>query len=516
MGRSILTAALVALAGALASGAAAETTVFANANVVPMDVDGVLSDYTVVVEDDRIVAVGPAAEVEIPQGASVIDAAGGWLIPGLADMHAHLFADPNPDFMRTFLAEGVTTVRNLNTLPEAQTLAKEVAAGERIGPSIYNTGPVIDGLPPGSEMIVLGFKAIPAVGLLVLFLIALVVLRLARGRWAGWGAALGGSALAVAAGAGLVATHVIPLDALISPFFHDFNAVETPAEARAAVQRQAKDGYRMVKIYEFMGQGWLAAQKAAQEAGMYSISHLDSDVSLEDAVSSGMDEIAHVDELLDFILARKMDLDHFDPIPVNEAKLQKVIDTVAGHDLMVVSNMVVDENAIDYLEAGPSYFDRPEYKVIRPETVAQWRKSRVVHWQGQQDYRREVQPYFAALVKGLHDAGVPILTGTDVGVEGITPSHIHREIELLVEAGLSRYEALRAATVNANDSLRRTGFDVNVGTVTPGASADLVLLRANPLTTPDATRDRVGVMSQGRWRTQGELDKLTAELTTSY
>ena len=118
--RRIFSVALVVLAGAPASGTPAETTVFAHANVVPMDVDGVLGDYTVVVEGDRIAAVGPAAEVEIPEGATVIDAAGGWLMPGLADMHMHLFTDPSPDFMRLWLAEGVTTMRNLNSLPSTR------------------------------------------------------------------------------------------------------------------------------------------------------------------------------------------------------------------------------------------------------------------------------------------------------------------------------------------------------------------------------------------------------------
>jgi imidazolonepropionase-like amidohydrolase len=140
----------------------------------------------------------------------------------------------------------------------------------------------------------------------------------------------------------------------------------------------------------------------------------------------------------------------------------------------------------------------------------------VVRWQGQLAFRRDVQPLFAKLVAGLHDAGVPILAGTDVGVEGIAPWHIHREIELLAAAGLSRHEALRAATANAGESLRRAGFDDEVGTITPGARADLVLLRRDPLIWPGATRERVGVMARGHWYSQADLDRLTAELLASY
>jgi hypothetical protein len=376
---------------------------------------------------------------------------------------------------------------------------------------------VIVGIPPGSDVVAYGLKAALVAGLLILFLIAIGILRVARGHWPSRGTVLGGGAVVLAVGIGLVVTRAIPLNALTSPFFRSSDVVESAAEAQRWVRRQADDGFRMVKIYDFMGGPvWLAAQAAAEEAGLYSISHLDPEANLADAVDSGIDEIAHVDELLEYFLTEEMDLRNFRPIPVDLDRLPGVIETVAGADLMVVSNMVVDENAFLYLEAGPSYFDRPEYTVIRTATIAAWREGRVVRWQGQQDYPRDVQALFASLVAGLHDAGVPILVGTDVAVEGIVPWHIHREIELLVEAGLSRYEAMRAATTNAGESLRRAGFEGNLGTVAPGARADLVLLRRNPLVDPDATRDRVGVMAQGRWYTQAELYDLTAELLASY
>jgi hypothetical protein len=247
------------------------------------------------------------------------------------------------------------------------------------------------------------------------------------------------------------------------------------------------------------------------------MSHLEPDVDLAEVVTSGVDEFAHVDELLEYFFTEEMDLSGFRPIPIDMERLPGVIETVAGHDLMVVSNIALDENAYLYLEAGPSWFDRPEYAVLRPQTIAVWREGRVVRWQGQQAYRRDTaQPLFAALVAGLHGAGVPMLVGTDVGVEGMVPGHIHREIELLAEAGLSRYDALRAATANAGESLRRAGFDDPVGTVTPGARADLVLLRRDPLIWPGATRDRVGVMARGHWYSQAELDARTAELLASY
>ena len=127
-------------------------TAFINVNVVPMDTGIILRDYTVVVEGEEITIVGPSADVKVPSSAFVIEASGAYLMPGLADMHAHLNIDPNPDFMRLFLAEGVTTIRNLNALPEHLEWREQVIHGDRIGPTIYTSGPVIAG-PPDSSIV---------------------------------------------------------------------------------------------------------------------------------------------------------------------------------------------------------------------------------------------------------------------------------------------------------------------------------------------------------------------------
>lgn len=94
-----------------------QTTAFVQVNVIPMDTETVLENQTVIVEGDRITAIGPADAVTVPAGAEVIDGNGAYLMPGLADMHTHLAFDADPAFMRLYLAQGVTTIRNLNGLP---------------------------------------------------------------------------------------------------------------------------------------------------------------------------------------------------------------------------------------------------------------------------------------------------------------------------------------------------------------------------------------------------------------
>ena len=120
---------------------AAATTAFLHANVVPMDSDRVLRDQTVVVEAGRIRAVGPTASTPPPPGARRIDCAGGWLTPGLADMHVHVYA---PEELTLYAVNGVTTVFNLNGRPAHLSWRERIGRGELLGPTLYTVGPTFD------------------------------------------------------------------------------------------------------------------------------------------------------------------------------------------------------------------------------------------------------------------------------------------------------------------------------------------------------------------------------------
>jgi len=115
------------------------------ATVLPMDRDVELPDSTVLVAAGRIVAVGPASEVVVPDGAEVIDGHGRFLMPGLVDMHVHSwFATDLP----LFVANGVTTVRNMFGSQLHVGWRDEVEAGRLFGPSLVTAGPIVDGDPP--------------------------------------------------------------------------------------------------------------------------------------------------------------------------------------------------------------------------------------------------------------------------------------------------------------------------------------------------------------------------------
>ena len=109
------------------------------------------------------------------------------------------------------------------------------------------------------------------------------------------------------------------------------------------------------------------------------------------------------------------------------------------------------------------------------------------------------------LTRRLHDAGVRILAGSDTPVLFTYPGEsLLRELELLVEAGLTPLDALRAATLEPAAFL---GLD-DAGAIEPGYAADLVLLSADPLADIRATRRVDGVVLRGRWLDRAALDAL--------
>lgn len=118
----------------------APVVAFINVNVVPVDREGVLANQTVVVENGRISAMGAASKIKVPKGALRIEGKNRYLMPGLVDMHAHLYS---PLELPLYLANGVTTVYNLNGRPANLLWRADVSQGKLTGPTIYTCGPTI-------------------------------------------------------------------------------------------------------------------------------------------------------------------------------------------------------------------------------------------------------------------------------------------------------------------------------------------------------------------------------------
>ena len=131
------------------SSGAGSTTAIEHVTVLPMDGARVLPNHTVLLRDSLIVAVHPSGGANVPAGARRLDGRGMYVMPGLADMHIHLRGEGD---LLSFLVHGVTTVFNLGgAYPEAPDLLRyrdEIESGARLGPSLYTSGPLLDGQPP--------------------------------------------------------------------------------------------------------------------------------------------------------------------------------------------------------------------------------------------------------------------------------------------------------------------------------------------------------------------------------
>jgi imidazolonepropionase-like amidohydrolase len=126
------------------------TVAFVNVNVISMDRETVLADQTVVVGGGKIVSIGPAAKAQVPAGATKVDAKGKYLMPALAEMHAHVPGGQAPDaamerVLFLYAANGIGTIRGMLGHPRHLPLRERLNKGELFAPRLWTSGPSFNG-----------------------------------------------------------------------------------------------------------------------------------------------------------------------------------------------------------------------------------------------------------------------------------------------------------------------------------------------------------------------------------
>jgi adenine deaminase len=128
--------------------------------------------------------------------------------------------------------------------------------------------------------------------------------------------------------------------------------------------------------------------------------------------------------------------------------------------------------------------------------------------------KKEGNALYIKLTGELHKAGARILLGTDTPNPFVVPGFsIHNELQNLVNAGLTPYEAIKAGTHDAAEFLEELD---TFGIIAPGRRADMILIEENPLADVAHVGNRVGVMLQGKWFPEKELQKMLEDLVVSY
>jgi imidazolonepropionase-like amidohydrolase len=248
----------------------------------------------------------------------------------------------------------------------------------------------------------------------------------------------------------------------------------TPEEAKQAVAKYHDAGFEQIKIYSLVTPAIVEAISAeAHRLGMTVTGHVPNGMTIEQAAAAGMDHIAHLpirgeagsDDVKKTIAFLKEHRTVIDPTQSWNELLGHAVGTPIAAFQPGVSKIPAPLNRV-FSNAGAAGIDA---------ATARTRLERGLR-----------------IVKALHDAGVPVVVGTDEGIPGHS---VHREIELYVEAGLTPMEALQAATIVPARAMR---MDAEVGTIERGKRADLVVLNANPLDAIRNIRSVRWTISDGR------------------
>jgi imidazolonepropionase-like amidohydrolase len=545
---------------------------FTNANVIPLDHNGVGQGWTVLVRGDRIAEVGDRYEVKVPSDAAVIDCTGQYLVPGLTDAHVHVSGSPvvptRGDFGDgpIYLAYGVTTVVNLSGSPTVLEWRKRVEADTLLGPTIYTAGPFVNeprvNTPDEVEHEIvaqaqLGYDLIKFHELLRTTTgLSLPAYRRMVETARRIGIPLVGHApVNLGIDEMLQARQSIAhLGMLSNIYFLPFSSHTTvllvtaiaslilicmalTSVVAAVIRRWSKNMHRSESAVRTMGK--LTVVIALTTAGAFICvfaflpgSPLFNSTFLRVAFT-GLVGIVTGATLMAVFSAVRVLRDCAVPtlgkIPTLLAVTSALALTVVVLSFWVPVSWRSSDGGIDRLakrvhDAGmfvqstlvvyETATTKGRTALITDPVVDLLMPSTREAWR--QEPRRGIPlnrltAFNQKLAGALHRNGVPIMAGTDaLGLPLVAPgSSLHRELQLLSASGLSRYEVIRSATVVPAAFLGKTK---EFGTITAGQRADLLLVTGNPLVDLETLKQPIGVMVRGRWMPREKLDELLKPL----
>jgi imidazolonepropionase-like amidohydrolase len=439
-----------------------DTTVITDVNVVDVRTGEVRADQIVIIEKDRIFAVGSRKEMRYPRNAPItINGRGSFLIPGLWDMHVHLvFGDWFPlaqeISLPLFIANGVTSVRDMGSeLPTVQAWRNEIESGRLLGPRILTSGPMLDGPKPR---------------------------------------------------------------------FPSSLAIATPEDGRRAVDTLKQGGADFIKLQSLIPRDAVFA--IADEARKQEISfegHVPDSVRASEMSNAGMHSFEHLIGIFegsspledDFLKGDKTEakfLASYDPdraaalaaiLAKNQTWQCPTLVWESGGNLIDVTDFSKDGRA----KYVPASWKEHTWKIFTEAVKTEFNTDDL-------ETRKKFVENELEVVQLLHKAGVPFLAGTDTppGVYVFPGFSLHEELQRFVAAGFTPLEALQTATLNP---ARFFKMEDQLGTIEKGKLADLVFLDANPLQDIHNTQKISGVILNGAYLSRADLQKILQHVEES-
>lgn len=441
------------------------------------------TDTTILIQGERIVAIGPSSSIAVPAGVRTIDASGRFVIPGLWDMHVHLVNRPDVGLAQAvllpgYLAHGVVGVRDMGSdFERIKTLRSEIANGVRRGPTITLAGPFVDGpQPPGPVVIPVADEAQARA--------AVALLKQGGADFVKVQAALTPKTYAA------VATESLRLGI---PFA---GHVPEAVDARDVVEA----GQRSIEHVSaaLTGDAGILLSCSREAAALRAELLALEEASAKDGADVAMLRVRDAD--LKVRLLESFDAKKCDALFARMVSLgTRVVPT------LVWSRAQLPQSKTEEADDSPS---------IPRSMRERWRKARAAYVarisEGDFARNKRVADKATAMVGAMHRAHVALLVGTDSFDAWVTPGKsLHRELELFVQAGISPAEVLVMAT---RDAAAFVGQGDSRGTIATGKIAELLVLEKDPRVDIRNTEGIEAMVLRGAVLDHAELARLSAEV----
>lgn len=421
----------------------------ANTNVVDVRTGDIIEQRQVVIDSGKIQRI--AEVVENAEGyTTTIDGAGKFLMPGLAEMHAHIPqpSTRNPEVVDEtlflYLSNGITTIRGMLGGPSHLELREKAKNNEILSPRIYTSSPSLNGNSIKTEEEAIAkvteyqkdgydfLKMHPGIQLNVF-----------------------DAAVKTAKEVGIPFAGHVPVDVGV---------------------------------------------RHAMESGYASIDHVDG--FLEGLVPQSANVNPSDNGFFGYAFTPLADVNYID----------ELVDMAKKHKVWIVSTQSLYERWFAPV-SGEELLKQPEMKYMAKSTLENW-KVRKAQYTDAEDFSVEQWEKFneirRQLMKKLQDGGHGMLLGSDApqlfNVPGFS---IHHEIDGMLRAGLTPLEIIKSGTINPAIYFEEEG---NFGEVKENQIADLILLNANPLENIKALKAISGVMVRGQWLSKEEIDARLSEI----
>ena len=422
--------------------------VFKSVNIVPMDRESIIQNQSVVVKNGKIQSIGAPKKVKYNKNALVINAKGKFLMPGLAEMHAHVppidDLEPMKEVLLLFAANGITTIRGMLGHPKHLELRKLINSNEIISPRFFTSGPSLSG-----------------------------------------------------------------------------QSVQTQEQAVQMVKDEKQAGYDFLKIHPGLSKdNFDAMVRTANEQNIPFAGHVSFEVGVWKAIEAKQQTIDHMDAFVEGLIPgiEKMTEEEtglfgmFVADKADTSLIPKLMKALRDNNVWVVPTQALAERWFSPARTAESFRSDPEMKYMDSKTLDNWVNAKKNLESNPKYDREKIDNYIKLRRKLIYECnrnGVGLLLGSDAPqIFNVPGMSTHHELQYLVDAGLTPYEALKTGTINAGVFYKTA----EMGVIKQGANGDLVLLDANPLSDIANTQKIEGVLVGNRWMNRNTLTEMLKKL----